>query len=62
MSTKILFSKRDAAEVLSVSLRTLDHLINQKQLIVTRIGRRVLVPRKALERLAAGQGPPVLPI
>jgi len=59
---KILLSKRDAAEVLSVSLRTLDHLINRKQLTVTRIGRRVLVRKEALERLAAGLGPPVHPV
>jgi excisionase family DNA binding protein len=51
MKTQILLSKRDAAEALSVSLRTIDYLIASKQLAVTRIGKRVLVSRTALEHL-----------
>jgi excisionase family DNA binding protein len=59
--TPVLLSKRHAAEMMGISLRTLDDLINRKQLTVIRIGRRVLVPRKVLERLADGQGLPVDP-
>jgi excisionase family DNA binding protein len=50
--TKFLFSKKRAAEALSVSLRTIDYLIATKRLAVTRIGKRVLIPRKALEQFA----------
>jgi excisionase family DNA binding protein len=49
---RILLSKAQAAEVLSVSLRTIDNLIASKQLPVARIGKRVLLSRKALERFA----------
>jgi excisionase family DNA binding protein len=47
-----LLSKRLAAEALSVSLRTVDNLIASKQIAVMRVGKRVLVPRKALEKFA----------
>jgi excisionase family DNA binding protein len=49
---KILFSKRDAAEMLSVSARTLDYLIAMRELEVRRVGRKVLVPRSEIERFA----------
>jgi len=52
MNTSILVSKKQAAEALSVSLRTIENLIAQKRLAVTRIGKRVLIPRRALEQLA----------
>jgi excisionase family DNA binding protein len=56
MSTpKLLYSKKQAAELLSVSLRTLDRLIATKRLVVRRIGKRVLVSREALEELARGK-------
>lgn len=65
----ILLSKRRAADVLGISLRTVDNLIATGQLSVARVGRRVLLPRKALERFAsaagqrtsAGSPPPVGP-
>lgn len=50
----ILVSKRNAARQLSVSLRTIDNLIAFKEIRVRRIGRRVLIPRKALEEFARG--------
>lgn len=48
----ILISKRDAARRLSVSARTLDNLIAGRELPVRRIGRRVLISRRALEEFA----------
>jgi excisionase family DNA binding protein len=54
MQEQILLSKRQAAQTLSISLRTLDKLILSKKLPVHRIGRRVLVSRSALERFAIG--------
>jgi excisionase family DNA binding protein len=55
IKTKILVSKIEAAEALSVSLRMIDYLIAQKQLAVRRIGKRVLVSRESLEQLAHGK-------
>lgn len=51
--SKLLFSRKQTAETLSVSLRTVDYLIARGQLSVTRVGKRVLVSRKALEHFAA---------
>lgn len=49
---KILFSKKEAAAMLSISLRSVDYLIARKELEVRRIGKRRLVPRSSLEKLA----------
>ena len=49
MDDKLLYSKRSAAELLSVSVRKLDSLISNGQIAVTRIGKRVLIARDALE-------------
>jgi excisionase family DNA binding protein len=52
MNEPILVSKKEAARVLSVSLRTVDNLIASKELAVRRLGRRCLIPRRALEEFA----------
>jgi excisionase family DNA binding protein len=54
MPEQILLSKRQAAQTLSISLRTLDKLILSGKLPVHRIGRRVLLSRSAIERFAIG--------
>ena len=46
---KLQFSREESAEILGLSLRTLDRLIAENQLPVRRIGRRVLITRDALE-------------
>lgn len=51
-SETLLFGRRTAARLLSVSLRTLDNVIRSKELEVRRIGRRVLISRKSLEQFA----------
>ena len=53
----ILIGRKQSATALGVSLRTLDYLIAQKQLEARRLGRRVLVVRKSLERFAAVNRP-----
>jgi len=45
---KLLLSRLEAAEMLSVSPRTVDYLIANKELSVRRIGSRVLIPVQAL--------------
>jgi excisionase family DNA binding protein len=49
---RLLFSQKEAAKILNISVRTLQNLIAAKQLSVRRIGRRVLVHRGELERFA----------
>jgi excisionase family DNA binding protein len=49
---KILINRKEAARLLSVSLRSLDNLILCKELPTRRVGRRVLIPRRALELFA----------
>lgn len=53
----IAMSKQEAAQMLGVSLRTLDRLIALKELQVRRLGRRVLIPRTALENLLRSNHP-----
>lgn len=54
----LLLTKRDAAFLLSVSLRTIDNLIAAKRLAVRRLGRRSLIPRQSVELLARRGCPP----
>jgi excisionase family DNA binding protein len=51
-SNKLLFSQKEAASILGVSLRTLQNLVFAKHLPIRRIGRRVLVHRKDLQDFA----------
>ena len=48
----ILVSRRDAAQLLAVSTRTIDSLIAEKRLPVKRIGTRVLFLRSDLDNFA----------
>jgi excisionase family DNA binding protein len=55
VADKLLVSRRDAAAMLSISLRTLDKLVSGKCIAVRKVGARVLVPRRALERFSEGR-------
>jgi len=50
--TPLLVSKRDAAALLSLCVRTVDNLIATKELPTRRVGRRVLIPYTALVQFA----------
>jgi hypothetical protein len=50
---KLLYSKRETAWALGISVRAVDYLISTKQLNTRRIGGRVLIPAKEVERFAA---------
>ena len=52
MSESLLVSKREAAALLGVSIRTLENLIAVRELPVRRVGRRCLLERQALEKFA----------
>jgi excisionase family DNA binding protein len=49
---KVLYTKREAAQLLSISVRSLDYLIVSQELPARRIGRRVLVHRDSIEQFA----------
>lgn len=48
---RLLYSKREAAAMLSISMRSVDNLISLKRMPVRRIGRRVLIPGSALRSM-----------
>jgi excisionase family DNA binding protein len=53
----LLVSKRQAAGLLSLCLRSIDNLIAAKQLPCRRIGKRVLIPYSALVAFARRDHP-----
>ena len=54
---KLLLSRRDAAQVLSISQRALDYLVATRRLTTRRIGKRVLIPVAELRRYARADPP-----
>ena len=54
---KIQYPREEAAALLSVSLRTLDRLIAEKEIQVRRIGRRVVIHRDVLANFAKRDHP-----
>lgn len=58
MTDKLLVSRRDAAALLSISLRTLDKLVGGRDgLTARRVGARVLFERRELERFVRQDHP-----
>ena len=49
---KLLYSKQDAAEALSLSVRSIDYLITTQRLPMRRVGGRILIPVSAVRRFA----------
>jgi excisionase family DNA binding protein len=49
---KVLLSKKEAAQALSISVRSLEYLIARKELSTRRVGKRVLVPMAVLHKFA----------
>jgi len=50
--SQLLLSKREAAAMLGLCVRTVEKLISLKELPTRRIGARRLIERQALERFA----------
>lgn len=48
-------TREEVAQVLRVSLRTIDHLLAGRQIASVTIGRRRLIPRDAVEGFAQAQ-------
>jgi len=57
VSEQIAVNKQKAAQMLGVSLRTIERLIALKELQVRRLGRRVLIPRTSLENFLRSDHP-----
>ena len=57
---KLLYSRRDAAEALSLSIRSVDYLITTGRLSTRRIGGKLLIPAGALRRFAREDHPDYL--
>ncbi|PYV91296.1 MAG: hypothetical protein DMG05_07735, partial [Acidobacteria bacterium] len=47
----LAYSKKEAAAATSLSVRSIDYLIEKGQLRAVKVGRRVLIPSRELERL-----------
>lgn len=54
---KLLYSKRDAAEALSLSVRSIDYLITTQRLPMRRVGGKVMIPATAVRRFAQEDHP-----
>ena len=49
---KVLLSRKNAAEVMDISIRTLDTLLSEGALRAIKIHRRTLIPLVEIERIA----------
>jgi hypothetical protein len=54
---KLLYSRRDAAEALSLSIRSVDYLITTRRLSTRRIGSKILIPARDIQRFAREDHP-----
>ena len=50
--TRLLYDRKHAAQMLSISVRSLDYLISNKKLQTRRIGKRILISHGELVRFA----------
>jgi hypothetical protein len=53
-SSRLLYDRKQAAAQLSISVRSLDYLIQQQQIATRRIGKKVLIHHTELTRFARG--------
>ncbi len=59
---KLLVSRQEAAQLLSISERAIDYLVANKHIATRRIGSRVLIPVTELHRFARSDHPEPLAI
>lgn len=53
MPQKMLYSRKDAAWILSISVRSIDHIIARGLLQTRKIGNRIMIPHGALVKFAS---------
>ena len=51
---RLLYSRKEAARQLSISIRSLDYLIAGKAFQTRRLGKKILIPHSELVRFARG--------
>jgi hypothetical protein len=56
-ASKLLWSKKEAASMLSISLRSLDYMIAREQCAIRKLGGRILSPHAELLRIARADHP-----
>ena len=56
---RLLLSKREAAEALGCSVRTIENMVARKQLVSRRLGKRRMIPYAALALLAKRDTPTI---
>jgi hypothetical protein len=54
---KLLYSRRDTAEALSLTIRSIDYLITTGRLSARRVGGKILIPASAVRRFAREDHP-----
>src|SRR5947208_13706303 len=54
---KLLYSRRDTAEALSLSIRSIDYIITTGRLPTRRVGGKILIPASAVRRFAREDHP-----
>ena len=54
---KLLYSRRDTAEALSLSIRSIDYLITTGRLTARRVGGKILIPASAVRCFAREDHP-----
>ena len=54
---KLLYSRRDTAEALSLSVRSIDYLVTTGRLSARRVGGKILIPASAIRRFAREDHP-----
>lgn len=52
MESRLMYDRKTAARMLSISVRSLDYLIAAKRLDTRRIGKKVLVTHRSLVQFA----------
>jgi excisionase family DNA binding protein len=55
----ILVGKKQAAELLGICVRSLEYIIQQKKLVARKVGRRTLIPYRALQEFARRDTPTI---
>jgi excisionase family DNA binding protein len=57
MEDRLLYDRKSAAKMLSISLRSLAYLLSRGEIRFRRVGSRTLIPRSELLRFARGHHP-----
>ena len=53
---KLLFNRKEAASLLSVSVQSLDKLVHRGELRCVRVGKRLLIPPDSLQDFTRKKG------